>query len=474
MKNVIPFTKLRFLMFGFSLILLVGFGLGTFLQGGVNLGIDFAGGWNIQIQFAPVAFTIDYEGDNNYEVTILNNKLTLYDVKSEIKKQVGEPLNFNDYATIGGLTDEIERIIPGAAVTIRQFRDVSPLKIISKDTEMPLNRGIGILAHVPVQDKEDPLFTSDNQVRDTLSPLGRMSVQHIGDNPLDQMYMLKVKEEDVLSDADEFSDLLSDEELKKQEIEDQIKKHLAGSFSIENILFKKSDFVGPSFSQELRIGALWSVLVAFLLILVYITIRFRLGYALAAISALIHDVLIMAGVIGTFQIEVTSATLAAVLTIIGYSLNDTIVVFDRIRENMGLLRDQGREVIINTSVTQSLSRTLITSITTLLAVVSIYVFTTGIIKDFAFNLIVGIVVGTYSSIFIASPVLLGWQNVMEKRKKAKQEKLAGKKKIQAKPQKETLEKEEEKNIKGGKTDLGIKKANVQRKPRKKKKKKKRR
>lgn len=471
MKNIIPITKFRFLMFCISILLLAGFGLGTYLQGGFNSGIDFAGGWNIQVQFAPVAFTIDYEGADNYEITILDNKLTVYDREGEIKTQAGEPINFNNFDTIGDLAVEIERIIEGASVSIRQFRDISPLKIISKDTGIPLNRSTGILVHVPVQDEEG-LFTSDNEVRESLSPLGRVSVQHIGDNPLDQMYVLKVKEADVLSGTDEQSNPSDSDSIKIQEIEDQIKKNLADSFKSENILFKKSEFVGPSFSQELRLGALGSVGLAIVLILVYITIRFRIGYALAAISALIHDVCIMFGVIGTFQLELTSATLAAVLTIIGYSLNDTIVVFDRIRENMGLLRDQERDVIINTSVTQSLSRTLITSITTLLAVISIYVFTTGVIRDFAFSLMIGIIVGTYSSIFIASPVLLGWQNLMEKRKKAKQESLVSKKKTL----KETPVKEEEKKVQGGKTELGLKQTttNIQRRPRKKKKKKKKR
>jgi preprotein translocase subunit SecF len=135
----------------------------------------------------------------------------------------------------------------------------------------------------------------------------------------------------------------------------------------------------------------------------------------SAISALVHDVAVMIGVIGTFQIEVNTATIAAVLTIIGYSLNDTIVIFDRIRENQNLLREKDFERVVNISITQSLGRTLITSLTTLLAVVAIYIFGTGVIKIFALNLIIGVVVGTYSSIFIASPILLKWVSTVKKR-----------------------------------------------------------
>ena len=119
--------------------------------------------------------------------------------------------------------------------------------------------------------------------------------------------------------------------------------------------------------------------------------------------------------IGAFQVEVSTATIAAILTIIGYSLNDTIVVFDRVRENEKIMRESGFETIINSSITQSLSRTLITSLTTLLAVVAIYVFATGTVQLFALNLVVGVIVGTYSSVFIASPVLLGWRRAARRR-----------------------------------------------------------
>ncbi|MBN2443685.1 MAG: protein translocase subunit SecF [Spirochaetales bacterium] len=478
MNKIIPFTKFRFIMFVVSICLLVGFGAGTYLQNGFNSGIDFAGGWNIQVQFAPVAFTIDYTGEKVYEITILDNKLTLYDVLGDIKKQAGEPLNFNNYNTIADLALELERIVPGISVSITdRYRDVSPLKIISKDKNLPLNANEGILVHVPVQ-TSDESFTSIDSVREALSPLGNISVQSIGDNPLAQMYILKAKEDDLISSENTNSDD-SSETNRVEEVEGRIKEYLANKFESRTILIKKSEFVGPSFSQELRLGALGSVIVAIVLILVYITIRFKIGYALAAITALIHDVFIMIGVIGTLQLELTSATLAAVLTIIGYSLNDTIVVFDRIRENSSLLRDQDREMIINTSITQSLSRTLITSLTTLLAVVSIYIFSTGVIKDFAFNLIIGIVVGTYSSIFIASPILLGWQNAASQRKKAKQEaanaaviKKKSSVKVQNEPTKTQKTVEPTTSNDSENTEENIEQDTLQKKTRKKKKKKK--
>jgi preprotein translocase subunit SecF len=179
-------------------------------------------------------------------------------------------------------------------------------------------------------------------------------------------------------------------------------------------------YVGPRFSQALGRQALALTLFALLLILAYLWFRFRLGYALSSIAALVHDVLVILGVIGTLQLEVSTATIAAVLTIIGYSLNDTIVIFDRIRENEVLLKDTSFRSTINTSISQSLSRTLITSITTLLAVIAIFVFSTGQIQLFALKLIIGVVVGTYSSIFVASPVLLGWQSAATQRRRRRE------------------------------------------------------
>jgi preprotein translocase subunit SecF len=159
------------------------------------------------------------------------------------------------------------------------------------------------------------------------------------------------------------------------------------------------------------------VLVAMLLILIYTTFRFKIRYATAAVLCLIHDTLIMMGVIAVFRLEVTTITVAAIMTIIGYSLNDTIVIFDRVRENQELMRDSDLAVILNTSITQSMGRTLLTSLTTLLAVATIFIFGTGDIKNFALSLMVGVVVGTYSTVFIASPVVLGWSRLVDRRRK---------------------------------------------------------
>ncbi len=184
---------------------------------------------------------------------------------------------------------------------------------------------------------------------------------------------------------------------------------LRGRFGSGAVIEEESALVGPQFSANLAQQAFWLTTVAFVLILGYVWIRFRFAYAISSILPIIHDVIVLLGFIGAFQIEVSTATVAAVLTVVGYSLNDTIVIFDRIRENELVMRGTRFAHVINTSISQSLTRTLITSVTTLLAVLAIFIFATGTIQDFALALMVGVVVGTYSSVFVASPALLALQ-----------------------------------------------------------------
>lgn len=177
----------------------------------------------------------------------------------------------------------------------------------------------------------------------------------------------------------------------------------------ENVEVLEVAFIGPRYSSSIARQSIILTISALALILIYIWIRFRLHYAVSAVVALVHDVLMTIVFLGVTRVELSTTTVAAILTIIGYSLNDTVVIFDRIRENSAIYkRDIAFHEIANTSIRQSLSRTLITSITTLLAVSAIYVFSTGSIQDFALCMIFGVVVGTYSSICVASPVLVSW------------------------------------------------------------------
>jgi preprotein translocase subunit SecF len=176
--------------------------------------------------------------------------------------------------------------------------------------------------------------------------------------------------------------------------------------------------VGPKIGQELRDSAIWAVLISLGLILLYISVRFEFVVAVGAVAALIHDVLITLGFFSLLDLEISLAVVAAFLTLVGYSLNDTIVVFDRIRENLKIHRREmrGTEQLINLSINQTLSRTILTSGTTLIVVLALYFFGGEVLHSFAFCMLVGIVVGTYSSIFIAAPVVVEWHKKAEQQK----------------------------------------------------------
>lgn len=177
----------------------------------------------------------------------------------------------------------------------------------------------------------------------------------------------------------------------------------------ENPDFRRVESVGPKIGGELRGKAVTAILSALIIIMAYIALRFEFKFAMGAIAALVHDVLITLGIFSIMDYEISLPIIAAFLTIVGYSLNDTIVVFDRIRENLKRLKRETYVSIINQSINESLSRTIITSLTTFVVVFTLWLAGGEVIRYFAFAMIVGVIVGTYSSIFIASPVLVLWQ-----------------------------------------------------------------
>jgi len=199
-------------------------------------------------------------------------------------------------------------------------------------------------------------------------------------------------------------------EAKLEEVGTRIKNSLSGKYSAEEIVIERVEMVGPKVGKDLREKALLSIIYAIIGIVIYISWRFEFQYAIAAIIALIHDVMVTMGVFSVADKEFTLVIVAAFLAIIGYSLNDTIVIFDRIRENMRRRGKIGLVDVINTSINQTLSRTILTSGTTLMVVVALFFLGGEIIHDFSFALVIGVLVGTYSSIFIASVFLVYWAN----------------------------------------------------------------
>jgi len=173
-----------------------------------------------------------------------------------------------------------------------------------------------------------------------------------------------------------------------------------------DVVMRRVEFVGPQVGDELKEQGILAVVYALIGIFLYVMLRFQWRFSVGAVTALVHDIIITMGVLAVVQVEFDLTVVAALLAVIGYSLNDTIVLFDRIRENFPRLRKASPLEVVNTSVNETLSRTLMTSVTTLMVLIALFVFGGEIIHAFAFTLIVGVLVGTYSSIYVASTTLL--------------------------------------------------------------------
>jgi len=265
----------------------------------------------------------------------------------------------------------------------------------------------GTFMEIKFEDPNDPEKVLDipiDKVRAVLADFGlaQAEVKHYG----------STQEVAIRADVTKNTDQLMNNLVTK----------LEEKFPGTKVLEMRKETVGPKVGKELVWAAIWAILVAMLLILVYLMWRFELRFGIGAVAALFHDVTITLGIFSVLNIEITVPIVAALLTIIGYSLNDTIVVYDRIRENLKGMRRKNFnfEDLINTSINETLSRTIITSGTTLIVVLVLYLFGGEVIKDFAFALLLGIIIGTYSSIYIASPILVEWEDrIIEKTVKKK-------------------------------------------------------
>ncbi|MBN2059339.1 MAG: protein translocase subunit SecF [Deltaproteobacteria bacterium] len=298
----------------------------------------------------------------------------------------------------------------------------------------------GLLIQIKLEESQKP-----SEIKEALRPLN-----------LHDSIVQEFEEED----SHEYIIRVRDTDLQLTGLSEEVKKFLAVQFG-ENVEIRRVDMVGPKVGHDLRQKALLAIFYSILLIAIYISGRFelkwlmsiimalslfiivyiasalgvsitwliivalivtiglcwflKLKYAMGAIIALIHDVTITIGVFALTDREISLAIIAAFLTIVGYSLNDTIVVFDRIRENLRRFRRKNLEVVMNDSINETLSRTTLTSATTLIVVIALLTLGGGVIHDFAFALFIGVVIGTYSSIFVASPIILLWEGRFEKK-----------------------------------------------------------
>ena len=244
--------------------------------------------------------------------------------------------------------------------------------------------------------------TGTAELRDALHGLDLkgMTIQQVGDR------------------GDEFLIRVQESSDKLENFATRIQSVLEQRYGSGQVEIRRTEMVGPQVGQDLRGKAMLAVIYAIIGMLVYITFRFELRFGVGAVIALVHDVLITLGVFSVLNLEIDLTIIAAFLTIVGYSVNDTVIVCDRIRDNLGKHSNQKLGWIINRSINETLSRTVMTSGITLLSVVAMYVFGGEVIRNFSFALLIGIIVGTYSSIYVAAPVILYWESYRVSRKAA--------------------------------------------------------
>ncbi len=256
------------------------------------------------------------------------------------------------------------------------------------------NYGIDFSGGTEVQVKFDKAVQAD-EIRSLVKDLGleKASVQAFGE---DNEFLIRTESIQGANQAETTA--LVNQTVKK--VTEGLKTKYAGAE------LRRVNSVGPQIGAELRSNGMLAIFYSLIMILIYVGFRFDYQFAPGAVICLFHDAIITLGVFSLLGKEVNVQTLAAILTIIGYSLNDTIVNFDRIRENIPLFKQKALEFVVNRSINDVLSRTVLTSITTLIAVACLYFIGTGVIKDLAFTLAIGVVVGTYSSIYVASPLTI--------------------------------------------------------------------
>ena len=250
-----------------------------------------------------------------------------------------------------------------------------------------LNFGVDFKGGTLIELRSEDKKINTTSLRNAFSNmnLGDISVKKFGN---ENDFLIKIEKKDTTGNAIES-------------IKDELIKSIGGSFS-----FRRVENVGPKVSSELLKSGIIAIGLSLAAMLFYIWIRFEWQFSLGAILALFHDVIITLGLFSLFSLEINLSIVAAVLTIVGYSMNDTVVIYDRVRENLKKFSDIKIFDLTNISINETLSRTIITSVTTLLALISIYLFGGEILKGFSLAMIMGVTFGTYSSIYIANPILV--------------------------------------------------------------------
>ncbi|MDR0624460.1 MAG: protein translocase subunit SecF [Treponema sp.] len=398
MKKILRFSKFFLPAAVISVILAVAGIVGYIVKGGFNLGVDFQAGLIQEVRFAPTAFSLTWSGRGNASVSF--DRAALYVIISGAGVE-GRTYTFPlaEYRTAGALTQALDSQVEGLSISLTAPAGIDSQWLIHSAQGNPQLGSEPYVVHYLEPGSE---AVNIGDIRDALTSLGRtVSVQSLG-APQDRHFMIRLEDSEIEGAG-----------VPAEKIIDTLEAYFGGG----EVVVIRSDYVGSRFSKNLSDQAGILMVLTLALILIYASIRFKPQFAIGAVIAIIHDALIMVAFIVWTRMEFNTTTIAAILTILGYSINDTIVIFDRIRETRRIYPDETFVDVLDRSLTETLSRTVITTVTTMLAVVSLYIFTSGSMKDFALALLVGMISGVYSTVFIASGFVNFWD--VQKNQRAK-------------------------------------------------------
>ncbi|MDR1218687.1 MAG: protein translocase subunit SecF [Treponema sp.] len=406
MKKIIHFSK-TFLACAIASVVLIGAGLvGYILKGGFNLGVDFQAGLIQEVQFAPPALRLTYNGAGNASISFDRNTLYIVISGSGVEGKT-YPFPYAEYAAVGSIATALSGVNGISVVTAAPSDVQTSLFVQSASGNPHLGAEPFVVHYLPLN--AAPI--SIEQVRGSLSSLGEVSVQVLG-RPEERRFMIRMEDSEMEGGA------------PAEAIITALETGPDLNAGIDGVAVTSSNYVGSRFSKALSHQAAILMALTLLLILAYASIRFKPQYAIGAVLAIAHDALVMVAFVTWTRMEFNTTTIAAILTILGYSINDTIVIFDRVRESQRLYPEDAFVDVLDRSITETLGRTIITTLTTMLAVLSLYIFTTGSMKDFALALLIGMVSGVYSTIFIACGFVNFWDIAAKKNGRKRQAKSA--------------------------------------------------
>jgi preprotein translocase subunit SecF len=359
-----------------------------FVRGGFILGIDFTGGTVAQVQFQQAPDLGKLRSVLESKMPGVTPFLQTFGKTSENRVQIKMERQAAESESVEGQTKQIKDALKAG------FQSD-----VANGSRVDLNDGdLGASGLAAVLLEQDPL---------NIKPVKTLSEQTVAYDSLAAKILDKRKTIGIFQSMDDLRGVESVTDAALSKLKD---KFYAGSFSVQGV-----QAIGAIVGKDLREKATYAVLFSMMGMLVYIAFRFKSwSYGIGAVVALIHDVLVTLGFFLLTGREISLIVIAALLTLVGYSVNDTIVIYDRIRENLRMLRKENFQQVMNASINQTLNRTILTSGLTFLAVISIFLFGGEVLDGFSFAMVIGIIIGTYSSIAIASPIVLAWDSFVKR------------------------------------------------------------